>query len=262
MLAFPILLLLGIDLLIFLAAAFCWDTSPNKKENLLLSTLFLCSGMPALIYQVVWQRALFVIYGVNAESVAAVVSAFMLGLGLGGLLGGWLSSRFPRHALILFGLSELGVAVFGLSSLHIFNWAAIWTAGSGLFSVVVFSIVLLVVPTVLMGTTLPLLVEHFVSRSGRVGVSVSRLYFANTLGSAIACYLCATYLIRSFGQSGSVTLAACLNTLVGASAYIYGRRVQSANGEVKEFLEEQSSEMPALRLPRSLLLPRFLAFWR
>src|SRR5271167_4845201 len=110
MLTFPVVLLLCLDVLIFVGAGFLWDASQQKKENLLLSTLFLCSGMPALIYQVVWQRTLFAIYGVNAESVAAVVSAFMLGLGLGGLLGGWLSSRYPRQALILFGLSELELA--------------------------------------------------------------------------------------------------------------------------------------------------------
>src|SRR3977135_2333362 len=57
--------------------------------------LFFISGFPALIYQIVWQRALFTIYGVNIESVTLVVSAFMLGLGLGSLLGGvW--SRTPR----------------------------------------------------------------------------------------------------------------------------------------------------------------------
>jgi len=89
----PVLLLLVFDLLLFLGAAFYFDRSEQKWENLLLSTLFLFSGMPALIYQVVWQRALFSIYGVNAESVAIVVSAFMLGLG--SLAGEWLSARFP-----------------------------------------------------------------------------------------------------------------------------------------------------------------------
>jgi len=43
--------------------------------------LFFCSGFPALIYQIVWQRALFAIYGLNIQSVTIVVSAFMLGLG-------------------------------------------------------------------------------------------------------------------------------------------------------------------------------------
>jgi len=256
----PVLLLLGIDLLIFLAAGFLWDSSPSKRENLLLSTLFLCSGLPALIYQVVWQRVLFGIYGVNAESVAAVVSAFMLGLGLGGLLGGWLSSRFSRQALILFGLSELGVAVFGLISLRIFHWTATFTAGASLFSVVLFSILLLVAPTLLMGATLPLLVEHFVSRSGRVGLSVSRLYFANTLGSAVACYVCATYLMREFGQSGAVTVAACLNTVVGASAYLYGRRKETRGAADRDFFQEPARETPVVALPKALMLAAISGF--
>jgi hypothetical protein len=62
----PVLLLLLFDLLLFFAAAFYFDRSPQKWENLLLSSFFLFSGMPALIYQVVWQRVLFSIYGVNA----------------------------------------------------------------------------------------------------------------------------------------------------------------------------------------------------
>ena len=40
---------------------------------------FFVSGFPALLYQIVWQRALFTIYGVNIESVTMVVTAFMLG---------------------------------------------------------------------------------------------------------------------------------------------------------------------------------------
>ena len=256
----PVLLLLGLDLLIFLAAGFLWDSSPQKKENILLSALFLCSGMPALIYQVVWQRVLFAIYGVNAESVAVVVSAFMLGLGLGGLLGGWLSSRYARQALILFGVAELGVALFGLSSLRIFHWAATYTAGSGLLSVVIFSLLLLLLPTLLMGATLPLLVEHLVTHSGQVGLSVSRLYFANTFGSAIACYLCATYLMRTFGQSGSVTMAACLNTLVGGTAYLYGRRMQTSGAGNKESFSAAPGGEPAISLPKALLLAGLSGF--
>ena len=49
------------------------------------------------------------------------------------------------------------------------------------------------------------------------------LYFVNTFGSAVACYLCATFLLRDFGQSGSVTLAAGTNALVGLAAILLGR---------------------------------------
>ena len=255
----PVLVLLCVDVLIFLGAALLWDKSPARKENLLLSTLFLGSGMPALIYQVVWQRTLFAIYGVNAESVAAVVSAFMLGLGLGGLLGGWLSARYPKHALLFFGFSELGVALFGLNSLRIFHWAATLSAGAKLASVICFSTALLLVPTLLMGATLPLLVEHFVSRSSRVGISVSRLYFANTLGSAIACYLCATLVLRSLGQSGSVTLAACLNTLIGATAYLYGRHARKSVEKVEETLNP-GFQVPVIALWKAAFLAALAGF--
>jgi spermidine synthase len=180
--------------------------------------------MPALIYQIVWQRVLFSIYGVNSQSVVVVVSAFMLGLGLGSLLGGRLSARFPNHGTFLFACAELGVAVFGLASLRIFHWFAAFTSGASLPAVVLYSLLLLLVPTVLMGATLPLLVEQLVRGTGSVGSSVSRLYFVNTLGSAIACYLCATFLLRNYAQSGAVSLAALLNTIVGATAYLYARR--------------------------------------
>ncbi len=219
----PVLALLLYDLILFLGGVHRFKRSPRRGEILLLSGLFFCSGMPALIYQIVWQRALFSIYGVNAESVAVVVSAFMLGLGVGSLVGGWASTRYPQRAVALFGALELGTALFGLASLHLFHWAAAFSAGASLPATVAFSLLLLIFPTMLMGATLPLLVQHFVRRSGRVGFSVAILYFVNTLGSAFACYLCATFLLRDLGQPGSVYVAAGINMLVGMTAFFFGR---------------------------------------
>ena len=65
--------------------------------------LFFLSGFPALLYQIVWQRALFTLYGVNVESVTMIVTVFMLGLGLGSLAGGWLSARNGTRLLMAFG---------------------------------------------------------------------------------------------------------------------------------------------------------------
>src|SRR5450756_915806 len=67
--------------------------TPPDRRVFGLYVLFFLSGFPALLYQVVWQRALFTIYGVNIESVTVIVTVFMLGLGLGSLAGGWLSKR-------------------------------------------------------------------------------------------------------------------------------------------------------------------------
>ena len=231
MVSLPILAVLLFDLVLFLRGLFRTNKTGAQHERIFLAALFFCSGMPALIYQIVWQRALFSIYGVNAESVAVIVSAFMLGLGLGSLLGGWASARFPAHAVVLFGASELGIALFGLFSLKIFRWAAGISAGASLPSTILFGFLLLIFPTVLMGATLPLLVQHLVMRSGRVGSSVALLYFVNTFGSAVACYLCATFLLRDFGQSGSVLIAASVNGLVGLSALALGRYLPTPNAQ-------------------------------
>src|ERR1044071_582964 len=92
--------------------------------------LFFVSGFPALIYQIVWQRTLFAIYGVNIESVTVVVSAFMLGLGLGSLAGGRVSKNPSAPLLMIFGGVELGIAAFGALSLPLFHWVARFTAGA------------------------------------------------------------------------------------------------------------------------------------
>src|SRR5215469_2345235 len=188
-----------------------------------LYPLFFLSGFPALLYQIVWQRALLSIYGVNIESVTVVVSAFMLGLGLGSLAGGYLSRR-EAPLLVVFALMELSVAGFGLISLHLFYWAASFTAGTSAIKTGMISFALVLVPTILMGGTLPVLVAHRSRLSGNVGRSVGSLYFVNTLGSAVACFLAAEVTMRRLGLSGSVLLAASLNGVVAMAVLLVDAR--------------------------------------
>jgi len=183
-----------------------------------LCVLFFCSGFPALIYQIIWQRSLFAIYGINIESVTIVVSAFMLGLGVGSFLGGFLS-KSPRVPLLAtFGGIELSIALFGVFSLRLFHAVGMYTAGAHQVITGLLTFALVLLPTVLMGSTLPILVAHLVRISGNVGSSVGALYFANTLGSAVACLMSAKFIMRHFGESGSVYVAACINALIGMLA--------------------------------------------
>src|SRR5882672_10828056 len=155
-----------------------------------LCVLFFFSGFPALIYQLTWQRALFRIFGVNIESVTIVVTAFMLGLGLGSLAGGWLSKRPGIPALPLLAGIEALTGVFGFASLTIFDKVGAFTIGLSLPATAAVSLALVVVPTLLMGATLPVLVGHLVRRSGNVGKAVGTLYYVNTLGAGAACLVC------------------------------------------------------------------------
>src|ERR1700761_1607320 len=97
------------------------SASRLTRSTRILCVLFFFSGFPALIYQLTWQRSLFRIFGVNSESVTIVVTAFMLGLGLGSLLGGWITKRKDIKPLFLLGVIELSTAVFGLVSLPLFE---------------------------------------------------------------------------------------------------------------------------------------------
>ena len=180
--------------------------------------LFFLSGFPALLYQIVWQRALFTLYGVNIESVTMIVTVFMLGLGLGSLAGGWLSARKGIRLLLAFGVIEISVGLFGAVSLGIFHRIGALTAGASTTATGCIAFALLLIPTMLMGSTLPLLVEHFVRRTGNVGESVGLLYSVNTLGSGVACIAAAVVLMRLLGESGALRLAVCFNLFVGLSA--------------------------------------------
>jgi spermidine synthase len=188
--------------------------------------VFLLSGFAALLYQIVWQRALYAIYGINIESVTMVVTAFMLGLGLGSIAGGIVSKDKKRPVLLMFALVELGIGLFGAVSLAIFHAVGEATLGMSTFGTFVVTFLLVLIPTLLMGSTLPLLVAHLVRSSGNVGKSVGTLYFVNTLGSAFASAASVLYIMGHAGQVGSVRIAAALNITVSLLAYVAHRRSQ------------------------------------
>lgn len=201
-------------------------SSPPRRGWLLF--VFLASGFAALLYQVVWQRSLFAIFGINIESVTVVVTAFMLGLGIGSLVGGIVSKDPKKPALLLFGLVELGIGAFGMISLPLFHAVGAVTLNLSPLLVAVITFLLLLVPTMLMGGTLPLLVAHSVRRSGNVGKSVGQLYFVNTLGSAVASVVSVMVMMGPLGQSNTVRVAALINVIVGSSAIFLWSREKRA----------------------------------
>lgn len=187
-----------------------------------LCVAFFLSGCPALIYQLTWQRSLFTIYGVNIESISVIVTAFMLGLGLGSLLGGAISKSSRYSPLLIFAVIELTIGVFGFFSLSLLDIVGAHTLGASALDTFFITLLLVLLPTVLMGATLPLLVIYLVRRFDNVGRSVGILYFANTLGSAVACFAVALWLLRELGMSGTVTVAAAMNIVVGLVALVIG----------------------------------------
>lgn len=189
-----------------------------KARTALLMFVFLASGFAALLYQVVWQRSLFAIYGINIESVTVVVTAFMLGLGFGSFAGGAISKDPARPALLLFAIVELSIGAFGLVSLQLFHAVGAFTLNLSPIATALVTFLLVLFPTMLMGGTLPLLVAYFVRKNGNVGKSVGQLYFVNTLGSAIASIASVMVMMGPLGEINTVRAAAAINAAVGLGA--------------------------------------------
>lgn len=190
--------------------------------------VFTISGISALIYQLIWQRSLLVIYGSNIESVTMVVTAFMLGLGIGSIFGGAISKRQGVPLLLLFSLVEFGIGCYGAISLQLFHFVGEATSGVGPLLTGVLSLSLILIPTTLMGSTLPLLVAHYVHVYQNVGYSVSMLYFVNTLGAGVGALLAALVLLGLFGLTGTTYIAVSLNFLAGSLILYFVRKGKSS----------------------------------
>lgn len=191
----------------------------TKRTQIWLCFLFFLSGFPALIYQIVWQRSLFVIYGTNIQSITIVVANFLFGLGVGALLGGWISTYQSINLLRLFGLLESSIGIIGLFSLKILFAIGKQTINLPLSSVSIVVFLLLLLPTIMMGASLPILVAYLTKRLSNISQSVSSLYSANTFGAAFACF-CVAIFMQYLGQASTVTIAAIFNLSIGITALL------------------------------------------
>lgn len=219
---------------------------------------FLLSGACGLVYEVVWTRLFSLSLGAASYSVATVLAAYMGGLAL----GSWLATRVkPRVApLALYGMLELGVAVWAVLLPTFLAWTEPilrWAyrdgnASFGSFIAVrlVFSAVLLIVPTTCMGATLPILCRHFLRDSERIGRGVGMLYALNALGAVAGAAGSGFWLLPTFGQNRATWMAAGVNALVGVGALWVsrGRRV-----EEEPIAEPDPRPAGALRRPLILV---------
>ncbi len=231
--------------------------------------LFLCSGAAALIYQVVWSRRMAEIFGVTAFAVSTVLVSFMGGMALGAYLLGARVDR-ARRPLRVFAMLEAGIGVYALV-------LPLLLAGAGgvydrvfpllpdwflLKSAVrfVMSVGLLLVPTVLMGGTLPALGRGLLREKARVGLAVGLLYFVNTLGAALGCFVAGFWLLPNLGLSRTTWIAIAINVTVASTAFMLDRRGERDDREVPAPAAETASGPAASPLSSPESWPLWVAF--
>lgn len=205
--------------------------------------VYFCSGACSLIDEVVWVRLLKLTLGNTVYASSIVVSMFMGGLALGALIMSRYADRVKRQ-LRLYAALEILVTISAL----LMPWA-LQLAGVGyrwffvkyqpqpatlLLVQVIVSALLLLVPTMLMGSTLPLLGRYVTRLEDHVGHHVGKLYALNTLGAALGCFLAGFLFIRMVGVMGTLYIAAGINLFVAFAGWMLSRYYDPAPMQVKK----------------------------
>ena len=201
-----------------------------------LLALFFFSGISGLIYQVLWLRLLALVFGVTIYAASTTLASFMAGLALGSFLAGRYADR-TRNPLAWFGVAEILIGLSALATPRVLDllerlYVAAYPGlphALGPLTVVrfLFASAVLLVPTTLMGASLPLVVKSALLRAEGLGERVGLLYAANTTGAIGGTLLAGFYLIGGVGIGASFRLAAAINVLVGLAALLVAR----ANGD-------------------------------
>ena len=149
---------------------------------------------------------------------------------------------------------EIGIAGFGWFSLNLFDYVGTISAGASSAAVFLITFTMVLIPTLFMGATLPLLTAFLVRVEHNVGRSVGILYFVNTLGSATACFAAAVWMFAAFGKSGTIDIAVIINLLVGTGALSYWWWSSRYNKDQPVLEAEDNNQSSANILPFSLAM--------
>lgn len=198
-------------------------TLPHSMIHFILFTLFFLSGAAALIYQVIWQRMLFTVFGVDLQSITIIVSVFMFGLGMGGLMGGYLADWKPLRLLFMYTIVEISIALFGWVSPQLIDQFGNAMFNSSELQTGFAAFLILAVPTMLMGATFPILVKHVNSFNQNIGQTVGQLYFANTIGGAVGAYFSGFVLLQVMDGIDVIHVAVALNVIVALTVVLVFR---------------------------------------
>jgi spermidine synthase len=193
---------------------------------------FLLSGVAALIYEIVWTRALSLVLGSTTYALSTMLATFMGGLALGAFVGGRLADR-RQNLLRWFGLCELGIGLAGLASVPlIYSLPAVylWIYRSfHLYPALYFLLqiglcaLVMAVPTVLMGATFPIVSRATTLKFSEMGARVGSAYGFNTVGAVVGALAAGFLLVPILGVKGSAVVAAALNLGVGITMLALGR---------------------------------------
>ena len=214
--------------------------------------IFIFSGASGLIYEVIWMRQLTLIFGSTVFATSTVLTAFMAGLALGSYYFGRKIDESDQSPLRMYALLEAGIGAFCLV------WPLILSILSALYVLIhrnvtsefytlsfirfVLTFAVLLIPSTLMGGTLPVLTRFFVKRLEQLGTNIGVLYALNTFGAVVGTVAAGFFLLEAFGIRWSLGIGIAINFAVAAIAIALANRVSGT--KIDEQIEEVQQAEP------------------
>ncbi len=197
-----------------------------------------------MVYQLIWMRKLELIFGNTTFATSSILTAFMGGLALGSYLFGKKGDR-TENPLKLYAWLEFGIGISAIVILYLFLpisdaiYRVIFNVLGNqpvIFNVIrfVLSLIILIVPTTLMGGTLPVISKFFIRRSDEFGNKLGKLYGINTFGAVLGAFLTGFFMIRWWGVTTTVWIAILTNFIVAGCALWINNKFAFSDKEVKQ----------------------------
>lgn len=219
----------------------------RRSPYLLIGICFLLSGFAALLYETVWLRQFAIILGTSEQALAVILASYMGGLAIGSWVASKTVDRITRPVWT-YGVLEAGIAICAIAmpwGLGLVTYLQVLLFGNvaeppaaGSMSQIVFgmasSFALILLPTAMMGATLPLLAKHVVHRDRDVGPRIGILYGINTFGAVAGTLAAAFVLLPSLGLKRTTWIGAAVNLGIFALIYLVVQRSASSIGATAE----------------------------
>ena len=227
-------------------------------------TCFFLSGASGLILELLWTRMLTLVFGSTALAVSTVLTAYMGGLGLGSYLAGKWSDRL-KDPVRAYAIAEAAIGLYALCVPWIIGFYPelnqwLWTTFGDRYTLLsilrfIAAAVLLIVPTTLMGATLPILSRFFVSRPfelGRVSLRLGTLYAINLFGAVAGSFLAGFIFLPTFGVRHTNWVAAGFDLTLAATILVAKRIFdRRSGGQYTKSLEELSEQANEATTPKN-----------
>jgi spermidine synthase len=190
-------------------------------------SLFL-SGFSALVYQIVWLRSINVVFGVHVFSTSTVFTAFMAGLAIGSYFFGKISD-VVKNPLKIYFFIEIFIGIYAIVFPFLFDQISEFykllsqNLNPGFYPLQLIKFILsffvLIIPTTLMGGTLPVVIKTFTASFDKFGRKISLFYAVNNVGAALGGILAGFFLIRTLGLNQTSYFAAGMNFISAAVVF-------------------------------------------